>query len=84
MEQPPHAPSVPPEARYANYFSVGHALCEVVLEFGQYYEGDAQPQPHTRIITSPASANKLLALLQDSLQQYQTQYGPLQEMKPHE
>ncbi len=84
MEQPLRTPNIPPEARYANYFSVGHASCEVVFEFGQYYEGDAEPQPHTRIITSPASAHKFLTLLQDSLQQYETQYGPIREIKPNE
>jgi hypothetical protein len=68
---------VPPEARYANYFSVGHAGCEVVLEFGQYYEGDAEPAPHTRIITSPINAVRLVELLQESLSQYAAQHGPI-------
>ncbi len=40
---------------------------EVVLVFGQFYEGNLQPQLHTRIVTSPAYAKTLLELLRDSL-----------------
>ncbi len=80
-------PSVP-DARYANYFSVGNADCEVVLEFGQYYQGDEQPMPHTRIIVSPINAKRLLALLGETLEQYVAQRGPISpgipEPNPHE
>jgi len=84
MEQPTRDERTPPEARYANYFSLGHAACEIVLEFGQFYDGDEEPQPHTRIITTPAGANKFLALLKDSMKQYETQYGQTLERNPNE
>jgi len=70
---------IDPEARYANYFSIGQAACEIVFEFAQFYEGDREPHAHTRIITTPIHANKFLALLSDSLQKYQAQYGPIAE-----
>ena len=73
-----------PEARYANYFSVGHGPCEIVLEFSQHHESDRKPQPHTRIVTTPLNASKFVALLHDSLCQYEAQYGPIPEAGSHE
>lgn len=72
---------IPPEARYANYFSVGQAACEIVLEFGQCYENEEEPLAHTRIITTPLNANRLLELLSQSLRQYEAQHGPIQETR---
>jgi Protein of unknown function (DUF3467) len=72
------------EARYANYFNVGHNAFEVVLVFGQFYEGNLQPQLHTRLVTSPAYAKTLLDLLHDSLQRYEETFGPIRMGTPHE
>ena len=66
-----------PEGRYANFFNVGHNAFEVVLEFGQCYEGDAQPQVHTRIVTGPAYARTLLEVLGSCLQQIESEFGPV-------
>lgn len=65
------------EGRYANYFKAGHNAFEVILEFAQFYEGDAQPRVHTRIITSPAYARTFLEVLKDSLDRYESVYGPI-------
>ncbi len=65
------------DGRYANYFSVGHNAFEVILEFGQFYEGNKQPRIHTRIVTSPAYAKTLIELLQDSLEKYQKDFGAI-------
>ena len=75
---------VPGEARYANYFSVGHTAFEVILEFGQFYESDSEPRLHTRIVTSPVYANTLLVLLRDSLRRYERAFGPIPPEEPHE
>jgi hypothetical protein len=66
-----------PEGRYANYFKAGHNAFEVILEFAQFYEGDVQPQVHTRIVTSPAYAKTFLNVLKDSLDRYESVYGPI-------
>jgi hypothetical protein len=63
------------EARYANHFKVGHTAFEFILEFGQFYSGESEPEPHTRIVTSPAYASSLLILLQDSLTRYEMTFG---------
>ena len=58
------------EGRYANYFVVGHNAFEIVIDFGQFYEGDPRASFHTRIITSPKYAADLLEALQKSLEQH--------------
>jgi hypothetical protein len=71
-------------ARYANYFSVGHTAFEVIIESGQFYSGDLEPQTHTRIVTSPAYAKMFHAILGDSLDRYELSFGPIPEEKEHE
>ncbi len=77
-------PEEVPEGRYANYFNVGHNAFEVILEFGQFYEGNQEPRMHTRIVTSPAYAKALLGLLQSSIAQYEGTFGPIPSGKSDE
>jgi hypothetical protein len=72
------------EARYANFFNVGHNAFEVIFEFGQFYEGEGQARLQTRIVTSPTYAKRLLVLLQDSLEEYEKSFGVIPSGKPHE
>lgn len=72
------------EGRYANYFNVGHNAFEVVLVFGQFYEDESQPHWHTRIVTGPAYAKRLLELLKEALDRYETSFGLIQPERPHE
>jgi hypothetical protein len=72
------------EGHYANYFKAGHNAFEVILEFGQYYEGDAQPRMHTQIITTPAYAKTFLEVLRDLVERYERAFGPVGPGKPHE
>lgn len=66
------------EARYANYFHVGHNAYEVVLEFGQHYEGEVEPQMHTRIVTAPGNAKVLLDLLKTTISEYEKTFGRIE------
>ena len=72
------------EGRYANHFNVGHNAFEVILQFGQFYEGDKQAVMHTRIVTAPAYAETLLELLSRTLEQYESSFGPIPKGSPHE
>jgi uncharacterized protein DUF3467 len=72
------------EGRYANHFSIGHNAFEVILQFGQFYEGNNQPVMHTRIVTSPAYAQILLQLLTRSLAEYESTFGTISSGRPHE
>jgi hypothetical protein len=63
------------EGRYANSFSIGFNAYEFVFDFRQSYVEEDEHM-HTRIITSPSSAQDLSALLQDSLGEHQLKYKP--------
>jgi len=67
----------PHEARYVNYFNVGYNAFEVVVEFGQSYEGQAEPLFLARMVTTPVYAKRLLLLLDDSLNRYEQQFGSI-------
>jgi hypothetical protein len=75
---PRHATNASPgpaKGSYANYFEVGHTAFEVVIDFGQTYEGSAPTPCHTRIVMSPVYAHGLLRTLQDALEQYDASFG---------
>lgn len=66
--------SNPLEGKYVNYFEVGHNAFEFVLDFGQCYVGNQEPQLHTRIVTSPAYAKAFLETLRESVEQYERKF----------
>lgn len=80
MKQPPDIPGhdLSPRAVYANYFQVGQNVCEVVLDFG-YAHDEKHVVWVTRIVTTPQYAKALLQLLDESLEQHEARYGPLDE-----
>ncbi len=63
------------EGRYANNFKIGHNAFEFVLDFAQFYPGEKEVHPHTRVITSPAYAKALLKTLRESFARYEETYG---------
>jgi hypothetical protein len=65
------------EARYANSFRVGYNAFEILLDFGQVSSMTACPRLQSRIITNPELANALLDMLEESLNQYQSEFGPI-------
>jgi len=83
-EKSPPSSAEHPEARYANYFTAGHNAFEVILEFGQFYEGEPQTRMHTRIITTPAYAKTFLEVLQDLVKRHEKLFGPIARGDGHE
>jgi hypothetical protein len=71
--------SGPPEGRYANYFRIGYNDLELIIDCGQCYGDNDEPQLHTRLITSPAYGKALLKTLQVSLEEYEKAYGRIGE-----
>jgi Protein of unknown function (DUF3467) len=66
-----------PNGRYANYFTVGHNAFEFLFDFGQIHT-EGRPAPlHTRIITTPVYAKTFLALLQESIDQHEQNFGTI-------
>lgn len=67
------------QARYTNFFQIGHNAFEFLLEFGQ------QENIHTRVYLSPQHAQILSDLLLDTLQQHKELFNKPQSgrEKPH-
>ena len=78
-EQKSGEASKPPEARYVNYFKIGHNAFELIIDCGQCYADNEEPQLHTRIVTSPAYGKALLKTLRASLEEYEKTYGLIRE-----
>lgn len=67
------------EGRYVNYFEIGHNAFEFILDFGQFYDGEAEASLHSRIVTSPVYVKTLVGMLQRALSQYEANYGRVAE-----
>jgi Protein of unknown function (DUF3467) len=67
------------EARYANFFKVGYNAFEFLLAFGQSYADNEQEQVHTRLVMSPGYAKELLRVLNQSLADYERDFGTIKE-----
>jgi hypothetical protein len=72
--------SEPIEAKYANYFQVGQNAMEFIIELGQLYSDETIPFLHTRIITTPTYAKKLVKLLEESLAHHEEQFGIIRDV----
>jgi hypothetical protein len=66
-----------PEGRYADQFKIGYRSCVFVLDFDQSFYEDGKEQVHTRIITSPENLKDFVNLLQESIEQYEKNHGPI-------
>jgi len=67
------------EGRYANYFKVGQNAFEFLIDFGQFYHNSGKEHFHTRIISSPYYANVLLKILQEAMDRYEKEFGPISD-----
>ena len=65
----------PPEGRYVNYFKIGYNAFELIIDCGQCYADNEEPQLHTRIVTSLAYGKALLKTLRESLDEYEKAHG---------
>lgn len=63
------------QGRYANYFKIGQNAFEFVVDFGQHYGEEETLQLHTRIVTSPVYAKRLLATLQEAVSRHEFTFG---------
>ena len=68
----------PPEARYVNYFEVGHNAFEFIVHLGQYHPEHAAAQFHLRVVTGPIYAKLLSNMLADAIQQHELEHGVIE------
>ncbi len=73
-----------PEARYVNYFEVGHNAFEFILDFGQYHPEQAAAHLHTRLVTGPVYAKLLSHMLAQAVERHEREFGviPMQGVDP--
>ena len=72
-------PSEPLEARYTNYFEVGHNAYEFIIDFGQYQPQGGAVRMQTRIVTGPVFAKLLSGLLTQAVEQFEGEHGELKQ-----
>jgi Protein of unknown function (DUF3467) len=68
---------IAPEARYANYFEVGHNAHEFIFDFGQYHPEQAAAQLHMRVVTSPVYAKLLSKMLCEAVERHECEHGAI-------
>ena len=61
---------------YVNHLAIGHNMSEVVLEFGQVFD-EAKTSQQARLITSPTHLRSFHALMSDTIERYEDEFGPL-------
>jgi Protein of unknown function (DUF3467) len=74
-QKPARVGSKPLQARYANYFEVGHNAYEFIFDFGQYHPEEDAAHMHCRIVTGPPYAKLLCGLLHTAIGRFEEEYG---------
>ena len=61
---------------YVNHLAIGHNMSEIVMEFGQVFD-EAKARQQARLITSPTHLRSFQALMADTIERYEDEFGPL-------
>jgi hypothetical protein len=67
-----------PHAQYANVFEITFSAREFYLDFAQFSPRTDTTQVHTRIVTGPRYAKDLLILLRASIENFESEHGPIE------
>jgi hypothetical protein len=65
------------EGHYANFTNILHNPTEFVLDFGRVVPGRSDVKVVSRILTTPYHARQLLRALQQNIELYERNYGPI-------
>jgi hypothetical protein len=65
------------EGHYANFANILHNPTEFVLDFGRVVPGRSDVKVVSRILTTPYHARQLLRALQQNIELYERNYGPI-------
>jgi hypothetical protein len=80
---PASAPDLGAQAAvYANHLEVGYNAFEFLLEFGQSFDETTAAGKAARIVTAPAYAKVFCGLLQGSIVDYESNFGPIPSPPP--
>lgn len=73
--------------QYSNIAIISHSPEEVVLDFAQTLPGKEEAEVVSRIVMTPRNAKMLLKALENNIQTYEENFGPLitsnDEKGPH-
>lgn len=67
---------------YSNLAIISHSNSEFILDFARMMPGVAKAKVMSRIILTPEHAKKLLAALQDNVNKYEQNIGPIKNSNP--
>lgn len=62
---------------YSNLAIITHSHSEFILDFATMLPGLPKPSVSNRLIMTPEHAKRLLMALQDNVQKYEAQFGPI-------
>ena len=65
---------------YANLAVITHSPVEFVLDFAQMAPGLAKAQVRSRVILAPHHAKRLMRALNENVQRFEAQHGPIKEI----
>ena len=71
------------EGVYSNLVMIAHSPEEFILDFIRVMPGVPKARVKSRVVITPSHARRLLAALEDNIQRYEAQYGPIQETGAH-
>ena len=63
---------------YANLAILSHSHAEFIADFVRVLPGMSKAPVVARIMLAPENAKRLLAALQDNIQKYEAQFGPIE------
>ena len=65
------------DATYANLALISHSASEIIIDFAQVLPNRKSSKIQSRIVMTPINAKLLLRALNENLQRFETQYGPI-------
>jgi hypothetical protein len=65
------------EPAYSNFAVIQHSPSEFVIDFARILPNMPSAKVGARVLTTPMHAKLLLRALQDNIERYEAQYGPI-------
>ena len=62
---------------YSNLAIITHSHSEFIIDFATLLPGIQKPEVSNRIIMTPEHAKRLFLALQDNINKYESQFGPI-------
>lgn len=69
------------EGIYSNLAVITHSPAEFVVDFVRVMPGMPKAKVMSRVVVTPQHAKRLLKALQDNVNRYESQHGPIKEGK---